>query len=122
MHVAALSGAGSEGTALDGLTCRLPAKGSSRRRLAAAALLLLAGCSQQQPSTDLVFVSDEGSNVVHIVDGATGRVEGALAAGRRPRGMQLSPDGRILYVAASDSNRIEAWDVRARRLMRVLNS
>jgi len=36
--------------------------------------------------------------------------------------MQVSPDGRILYVAASDSNRIEMWDVRARRLVRILNS
>src|SRR3954454_8238222 len=92
------------------------------RQMAFALLLGVAGCSPQQPSTDLVFVSDEGANLVHIVDGATGRIEGALATGRRPRGMQVSPDGRTLYVAASDANRIEAWDVRTRRLLRVLNS
>ena len=34
--------------------------------------------------------------------------------------MQLSPDGSILYVAASDAGRIEAWDIRTRRLVRVL--
>jgi PQQ-dependent catabolism-associated beta-propeller protein len=65
-----------------------------------------------------VFVSNEGSNPVTMVDGATGRVEGQLATGARPRGMELSRDGRTLFVAASDSNRIEAWDVAARRLLR----
>ena len=92
------------------------------RNWLAALALALAGCAQPPPSTDLVFVSDEAANVVHIVDGATGRIEGSLATGRRPRGMQVSPDGRTLYVAASNSNRIEAWDVRTRRLVRLLAS
>lgn len=84
--------------------------------------LITVGCSEPPPSTDLVFVSDEAANVVHIVDGATGRIEGSLATGRRPRGMALSPDRRILYVAASDDNRIEAWDVASRRRVRLLDS
>lgn len=60
--------------------------------------------------------------MVHIVDGATGRIEGRLATGRRPRGLGLSPDCRTLYVAASGDNRIEAWDLASRRRIRLLES
>src|SRR5205085_8175415 len=92
------------------------------RCMAILLLVWIAGCSGSPPSTDLVFVSDEAANVVHIVDGATGRIEGSLATGRRPRGMALSPDRRTLYVAASDDNRIEIWDIATRRRVGLLNS
>jgi PQQ-dependent catabolism-associated beta-propeller protein len=36
--------------------------------------------------------------------------------------MTLSPDGKTFYVAASDSNRIEAWDVASRRRVRMFGS
>jgi PQQ-dependent catabolism-associated beta-propeller protein len=84
-----------------------------------ACLCLLAGCGHEPAQApDIVFVSNEGSNLVHIVDGATGTLEGKLATGLRPRGMALSADRRTLYVAASNANRIEAWSVRERRLLR----
>jgi len=79
--------------------------------------LLLAGCSGSPKSTDTVFVSDETGGVT-LVDGATGKIEGRLATGPRPRGMAFSPDRRTLYVAASNANRIEAWDVRSHRMLR----
>jgi PQQ-dependent catabolism-associated beta-propeller protein len=89
----------------------------------ASVLAALAGCSgHRQPSTDDVFVSNEGSNEVTVLDGATGRIEAHLATGPRPRGMALSPDRRTFYVAASNANRIEAWDVRSRRLLRIYAS
>jgi len=44
-----------------------------------------------------------------------GKDEGRLVTGPRPRGMALSADGRTLYVAASNANRIEGWDTRSRR-------
>ena len=84
---------------------------------------LLASCDPpQQPSNDLVFVSNEGNGQVVILDGATGRVEGALHTGKRPRGMGVSPDRKTLYVAASDSDRIEAWDIASRKMTRILHS
>ena len=89
------------------------------KRLGLLAALAMAGCStHEQPSTDTVFVSNESGGVT-VLDGATGRIEGQLATGARPRGMALSADGKTLYVAASDSSRIEAWDTRSRRLVRV---
>ena len=72
-----------------------------------AATLLLAGCGRAPKSNDTVFVSDETGGVT-LVDGATGKVEGHLGTGPRPRGMAFSPDKRTFYVAASHANRIEA--------------
>ena len=65
-----------------------------------------------------MYVSDEEADVVHVLDGRSGDVEGQLKTGERPRGLALSPDGRLLYVAASNSNTIEAWDPRSARLVR----
>ena len=82
-------------------------------------LLTVASCrGGGEPGVDLVYVSDEESDVVHIVDGRSGHLEGQLKTGERPRGLALSPDGLTLYVAASDANEIEAWNLRTRRLVR----
>src|SRR5436305_8193485 len=89
--------------------------------LAAAALLLASCTPHRAPSNDVVFVSDEAGGVT-LVDGATGKIEGQLATGPRPRGMAFSPDRRTFYVAASNANRIEAWDVRNRKLLRTYPS
>ena len=83
--------------------------------------LLVAACSPHRPSNDTVFVSNEAGGVT-LVDGATGKIEGQLATGPRPRGMAFSPDGKTFYVAASNANRIEAWDVHSRRLLRTYGS
>lgn len=86
---------------------------------AALGMLSLACCSERaMPSNDTVFVSNEAGHVT-IVDGATGKIEGVLATGPRPRGMALSPDKRTFYVAASKANRIEAWDVHSGKLLRL---
>jgi PQQ-dependent catabolism-associated beta-propeller protein len=85
------------------------------------AVLMLFGCARPQPSTDTVFVSNEAGYVT-LVDGATGRIEGKLATGARPRGMAFSPDGRTLYVAASDAGRIEAWNARSHNRLAIYNS
>src|SRR5688500_10223538 len=93
-----------------------------RRRGTLPGLLLvcLTACQgEPEPGPDLVLVSDEEADVIHVVDGRSGRVERRLGTGERPRGLALSPDGRTLYVAASDSDRIEVWDPRTQRLLRV---
>jgi PQQ-dependent catabolism-associated beta-propeller protein len=95
--------------------------GLKRIWLAAALFVSLNCCARPQPSTDTVFVSNEVGYVT-LVDGATGRIEGRLATGARPRGMELSPDGKTFYVAASDAGRIEAWDVHSRKRIATYNS
>src|SRR5678815_2534135 len=93
-----------------------------KRLILASLMVVLAACTQhRRPSNDLVFASNATGGVT-LVDGATGKVEGQLATGPRPRGMEFSPDRKTLYVAASNANRIEAWDIRTRKLVRTYGS
>ena len=50
-----------------------------------------------------LYVSDERGGGVVILDADTGVITARIAVGKRPRGMQLSPDGKRLYVALSGS-------------------
>lgn len=76
-------------------------------------LLLLASAAP----AETIYVSNEESNVVHLVDAATMKERGRIEIGRRPRGMALSPDGRTLYVAVSDDNRITAVDAASGKML-----
>ena len=92
-----------------------------KRVLALLGLFALLSCTHRQSSNDTVFISNEAGYVT-LLDGATGRIEGRLATGPRPRGMAFSPDGKTFYVAASDAGRIEAWDVHSRNRVAVYDS
>lgn len=48
-----------------------------------------------------VFVTDEKSGDVTVIDGTAFTVNGTIAVGTRPRGIQASPDGKTVYVALS---------------------
>lgn len=73
--------------------------------------LVLAGCS---PSTQgdeankangayLVYVTNEQSGDISVIDPEKREVIARLSIGKRPRGLAASPDGRLLYVAVSGS-------------------
>ncbi len=47
------------------------------------------------------YVSNEDDGTVSVIDTERGAVIATVAAGRRPRGLALSPDGALLYVAVS---------------------
>jgi YVTN family beta-propeller protein len=71
-----------------------------------AAGLAIAGCGRSGQSalgSNLVFVTNEFSGDLSLVDGSSGKVLGTYPLGKRPRGVKLSPDGRVLYVALSGS-------------------
>ena len=51
-----------------------------------------------------VFVSNEMSGDVSVVDAAKLSVTATIAVGKRPRGLKLSPDGALVYVALSGSS------------------
>jgi YVTN family beta-propeller protein len=63
--------------------------------LAAAPLLGHAGQNYQ------VYVSNEKSGDVTIINGADHQVLGTISVGKRPRGIHASPDGKLVYVALS---------------------
>jgi YVTN family beta-propeller protein len=48
-----------------------------------------------------IFVSNEKSGDVTIIDGANLKVLATIAVGKRPRGIHVSPDGKTVYVALS---------------------
>src|SRR5262249_24391434 len=48
-----------------------------------------------------VFVSNEKSGDLTVIYGATLKVTATIHAGKRPRGVPGSPDGKLLYVALS---------------------
>ena len=50
-----------------------------------------------------VFVTNEGSGDISVVDVGTAQVVATIPVGKRPRGIRASADGRLLYVALSGS-------------------
>src|SRR5581483_6235523 len=53
------------------------------------------------PRGPLAFVSDEGSGAVSVLDATTGKEISTFHVGKRPRGIQRSPDGSRVFVALS---------------------
>jgi YVTN family beta-propeller protein len=128
---------------------------TSVRVLVVLALLWAAACSREtpQPSPDAnaappgpaegsagqLFVTNERSGDLSVIDLATERVVATVPLGKRPRGIRASPDRTLLYVALSGSpiagpgvdesklppadkqaDGIGIVDVRTRKLLKVL--
>lgn len=75
--------------------------------LSVLAAFLLCSCSggQGAPASGgtRVFVTNELSGDLTVIDPETRRVIGRVPLGKRPRGIVPSPDGRLLYIALSGS-------------------
>lgn len=110
---------------------------------ATIAALALASCTSESEGPPkgayTVYVSNEGSGDVSVIDPVSRSQIAKFAVGKRPRGMALSPDGSLLYVAVSGSpiagpgveesalpppdksaDGIAVVDLRSRRLLRVM--
>lgn len=48
-----------------------------------------------------VYVTNERSGDVTVIDGGTFKVAATIPVGRRPRGIHVSPNGKVVYVALS---------------------
>jgi YVTN family beta-propeller protein len=71
-------------------------------------MALALGCSRRPVKTasePLVYVSAEDSGIVAVVDPGSAQVVASIPVGKRPRGVKLSRDGKLLYVALSGSPR-----------------
>jgi PQQ-dependent catabolism-associated beta-propeller protein len=79
-----------------------------------AASLLLAAADAR---AETAYVSDESANVVHVIVAPHWHTPSAIAVGKRPRGMALSRDGKHLYVAVSNDNRIDVVDLATRKVV-----
>ncbi|MBU3077314.1 PQQ-dependent catabolism-associated beta-propeller protein [Sphingomonas quercus] len=86
------------------------------------ALLALSACHAAPSTGPAIYVSDEASNVVHVIDAAALALRMDIAVGRRPRGMVLSPDRRRLYVASGGDSRVDVIDLDQNRVLPALPS
>src|SRR2546422_735741 len=130
------------------------------RVLVMAAAIAAAACGQEAPKSEApkppaapvapappappkvrVYVTNEASGDLTVIDASTQAVIATAPLGKRPRGIKASPDGKTLYVALSGSpsappgtdesklpppdrtaDGIGVFDVRRNKLVRVLPS
>jgi len=59
--------------------------------------------ASETTSSRRVYVTNEGSGDVTVIDAATDSVLATIPVGKRPRGIRVSPDRRTVYVALSGS-------------------
>jgi YVTN family beta-propeller protein len=71
-----------------------------RSVLVTCLLAMLPGVGHSASSYQ-IFVSNERSGDVTVIDGSDFHVIGTITVGKRPRGIHTSPDGRTVYVALS---------------------
>lgn len=63
--------------------------------------LALAWFAMPAPAAERLYVSNEDDGTVTVIDSDRGAALATIPAGKRPRGLALSPDGARLYVAVS---------------------
>ena len=76
----------------------------------ALAVLALPGGARAE-GTGHIFVSNEKSNGLTVLSDKDYSLVGEIKTGRRPRGMEFSPDHKRLYVACGGADRIDVVDV-----------
>jgi len=72
-----------------------------RIAILAVLLVVLAGCAKQEAYR--IYVTNERSGDLSIIDSTTHEVVSTVPLGKRPRGIHASPDGKLIYVALSGS-------------------
>ncbi len=72
--------------------------------------------------TGRIFITNEKSNTVSVINGKTLEVESEIAIGERPRGIGISPDGAEIYVAVSEENLIAIFDPKTLEILRKFKS
>jgi len=90
------------------------------RRAAALAGLLSALAATTAQAQGVAWVSSEKDNALALVDLKTQAVTGTVATCKRPRHMQIAPDGKHLLVACGDSGQADLIDLASRKSVRKL--
>jgi YVTN family beta-propeller protein len=74
---------------------------SMRVQLLGTALIALSPLAVRAAQNYQIYVSNEKSGDVTIINGSDNQVLATLPVGKRPRGIHASPDGKTVYVALS---------------------
>src|SRR6202142_1592922 len=67
----------------------------------AAALIAVPGIAARAAAPYQVYVTNERSGDVTVINGGDFSVAATIPVGKRPRGIHVSPDGKVVYVALS---------------------
>ena len=73
-------------------------------------------------ATGRVFVTNERSDSVSVIDAGSNKVIKTIPIGKRPRGIGLAPDRSEVYVAVSGDNAIAVFDPQTLELLRTFDS
>jgi YVTN family beta-propeller protein len=74
------------------------------KHLLVALVVLLSGCGRVGPGGDYrIYVTNEISGDLTVIDSGPMEVVATIPLGKRPRGIHASPDGKTIYVALSGS-------------------
>src|SRR5881628_229647 len=81
---------------------------ASRVRRSFVLCVVLAGAISTRAEAPgyFVFVSNERSGDVTVIDGSTDAVVASFPVGKRPRGIHATPDGQRVFVTLSGSPRV----------------
>jgi len=71
---------------------------------------------------DTAYISVESGNEVAVVAVPEGKVTSRIKAGKRPRGLMMSPDQQSLFVAVSDEHTIKQFDLTTKKVVASLPS
>ena len=66
------------------------------------------------------YVPNEKDDSISVIDLASQTVTETLKVGMRPRGLLLSSDNKLLYICASDSDRVQVMDLATRKIIKEL--
>lgn len=69
------------------------------------------------PDGRWVYVTNETSNDVHVIDTSTNRVIAKIKVGANPRGVSFTPDGKRAYVGCERDGTVAVIDTAARRVI-----
>src|SRR3974377_609164 len=75
-----------------------------------------------QATAFTAYVSNEKSNTVRVIDSGKLAVVKTIKVGQRPRGIELTKDGKFLLVAVGDDDTIQMIDTGTHEVVAVLPS
>src|ERR1700719_2138083 len=70
-----------------------------------------------QASAFTAYVSNEKSNTISVIDTDKFTVVNTIKVGQRPRGIELTRDGKFVLVAVGDDDTIQVIDVRTHEIV-----
>ncbi|MEW6151661.1 MAG: beta-propeller fold lactonase family protein, partial [Pseudomonadota bacterium] len=70
----------------------------------------------------IAYVSNEKSNTVSVIDTETWTVTKTIKVGQRPRGIDLTRDGKFVMVAVGDDDTIQVIDAKTQTVVDSLPS